>query len=368
LTHARPLRVVFCWSEVSGYAAACFQALARRSGVDLHVLHPDRILDRPNPFDVAPLLQGVSHEMFDAAAPNLDRLLLRAVVARNPDVVVHCGWIFWPYTRLAGASSLRRTRMIMGMDSPWRGTLLQRFARLRLSRFISRLDLVVTAGERSAEYARRIGVANGRLRTGFYGFDYHRFAAAAQQRPTAWPRQFLFAGRYVPAKDLSTLVRAYQIYRAGVETPWGLTCRGAGPDAGLLRGVPGVIDAGFVQPAELPEVFASHGAFVLPSRFEPWGVVIAEAAAAGLPVICSAACGAAADVVRPYYNGIVVPPQDPEALARAMRWLHDHETQLAVIGGRGPAFAAAFSAAAWAERWHQYILEVVDESVTGLRA
>ena len=65
----RPLRVVFCWAEVSGYAAACWQSLARVPGVDLHVVHPERLLNRPNPFDVAPLMAGVSNEMFDTAAP-----------------------------------------------------------------------------------------------------------------------------------------------------------------------------------------------------------------------------------------------------------------------------------------------------------
>jgi glycosyltransferase involved in cell wall biosynthesis len=267
--------------------------------------------------------------------------------------------VYWPYTRLIHAAPLRRARKLLGMDTPWRGTLVQRFARYRLGHFMRDLDLVVVAGERSAEYARRIGVPEARLRTGFYGFDYCAFAAAAAKRPPAWPRQFLYAGRYAAEKDLPTLVAAYRQYRSGVREPWGLTCRGIGPAAALLQKVEGVVDGGFAPPAELPGIFAAHGAFVLPSRFEPWGVVIAEAAAAGLPIVCSMACGAAADIVRPYYNGIVVPPADTRALANAMHWIHEHAAALPAMGARGQALAQGYSAEAWAQRWHEYMLEAI---------
>lgn len=354
-----PLRVVFCWAEVSGYVAACWRALARRPGIDVHVVHIDRVGNTPNPFHLDPLLEGVSNDMLDADVPDLDRRLLEVVAGRDPDIVVLCGWVFWPYTRLVRAAPLRRARMLLGMDTPWRGTFVQRLARYRLSHFIRDIDLVVTAGERSAQYARRIGVDPRRLRSGYYGFDYCSFASAAARRPGSWPRQFLYAGRYVPVKDLSTMVRAYTLYRNAVDDPWGLTCRGSGPDAALLEGVPGIADGGFAQPVDLPDIFAAHGAFVLPSRFEPWGVVIAEAAASGLPVVCSTACGAAADLVRPYYNGVVVTPEDPESLARAFRWIHDHEAELPSIGRRGQALADAFSADAWAARWHNYMIEAM---------
>src|SRR5688500_16706726 len=183
----RPLRVVFCWAEVSGYAAACWRALVKRPGIDLHVVHIDRLGPSPNPFDAARLLNGISNHMLDTSAPDLDTVMLRAVSERDPDVVVLCGWVFWPYTRLVNAPALGRARKLLGMDTPWRGTLLQRFARYRLVHFMRDLDLVVTAGERSAEYARRIGVPEHKLRTGYYGFDYCSFASRAAERPAAWP-------------------------------------------------------------------------------------------------------------------------------------------------------------------------------------
>ncbi len=369
-SNSRPLRVVFCWAEVTGYMAACWKMLAQRGSVDLHVIHPQRFWGKVNPFHSDPdLLQGVSNEMFDSERSDSGDWLLEAVLKRRPDVVVICGWIYMPYCQLVCSNKLSSTRVILGMDSPWRGTLKQRLARYRLARLVKRVNLVVTTGNRSDEYARRIGVPAFKLRSGYYGFDHRLFSAASSLRPTEsgqWPRRFLFVGRYVPQKDLGTLIDAYSLYSRGVQNPWGLTCCGAGPDGRILRDVPGVTDAGFTQPKDLQSVFARHGVFLLPSRFEPWGVVLGEAAASGLPLICSSACGAGSDMVRPYYNGLVFAPQDVGGLARAMRWMHDHHSELPMMGARSQVLSESYSAEFWAQRWHNYLLETLEQGQVGV--
>jgi glycosyltransferase involved in cell wall biosynthesis len=121
-----------------------------------------------------------------------------------------------------------------------------------------------------------------------------------------------------------------------------------------------VSNAGFVQPDGQPEILARHGVFVLASRFEPWGVAIAEACAAGLPVIHSEACGAAVELVRPYFNGVGVATENAAALTAAMRWCHDHHSELPEMGARSQPLAAAYSADAWADRWTQMFQELCD--------
>jgi glycosyltransferase involved in cell wall biosynthesis len=327
------------------------------------VLHTRQLFKRQNPFDLGPLLNGVSNQEFSKDAPDINQWLLDEVRKRNPDVMVVCGWIYWPYIRLIASQQLEPARVILGMDSPWRGTALQHLSRWRLRRVVQHSDMVVTAGARSAEYARHMGVTVDKIRSGYYGFDYDRFRPVADRRMRngSWPRQFLFVGRYVPQKDLATLMKAYAEYRAGVSEPWGLTCCGSGPDAHLLRDQPGVVDRGFTQPEEQADIFAQHGAFVLPSSFEPWGVVLAEAAASGLPILCTTVCGAGIDLVRQSVNGLMTEPGDAHGLAAAMRWMHDHEDRLFEMGRQGQALAASFSADAWAERWHNYMIDLVGQ-------
>ena len=84
----------------------------------------------------------------------------------------------------------------------------------------------------------------------------------------------------------------------------------------VISAEPGVTNMGFVQPSKQPEIFASHGVFILPSRYDPWPLVIVEACASGLPVVHTEACGSAVELVRPYFNGVSVTTDDAASLAR----------------------------------------------------
>lgn len=340
------MRVVICWSGMQGYVAACLRALNQIPEIELHVLH---LNFRDLPFQEE-LLDGVSNERLTASAPNTD--LTRRVAAHDPDVVLLCGWFYPPYRQLAFAPELRRAKFVLGMDTTWTGSWRQRVNQLRLRGFMRRMEKIVVAGTKSADFARRLDAAPGKIVTGFYGFDFTAFREKGAERLDSapeWPRRFLFAGRYAPEKGLTCLMDAYQAYRASVPDPWPLDCCGTGPESRLLRR-DGVTDLGYVQPSKLPELFAGHGVFVMPSLEEPWGVAIGEAAATGLPLVCTEVCGAAVDLLRSYYNGIMVPPGDPTALAHALRWMHENHHRLRTFGQRSRHLAHPFSAEAWAER------------------
>lgn len=75
-----------------------------------------------------------------------------------------------------------------------------------------------------------------------------------------------------------------------------------------------VIFAGYKQPDELPKYYAASDIFVFPTLFDPFGIVVSEALASGLPVICSPFAGAA-DLIKEGNNGYIVNPRDTEKLA-----------------------------------------------------
>jgi glycosyltransferase involved in cell wall biosynthesis len=97
---------------------------------------------------------------------------------------------------------------------------------------------------------------------------------------------------------------------------------------------------------------------------DPWGQVIVEAAAAALPVICTQACGASAELVRDYHSGIVVPPADAAALRDAFIWMHHHYDRLSGMGFAGQQLAAAYSAQRWADNQLELATRIVRTKVT----
>jgi len=167
-----------------------------------------------------------------------------------------------------------------------------------------------------------------------------------------WPRKFLYVGRYVHEKAIDVLQEGFLRYRKSVDDPWSLTCCGTGVLTKAIAAAPGVANIGFVQPAELPRIMLVHGAFVFVSRFEPWGVALAEAMASGLPAICSEACGASVELIRHLHNGLLIPTEDPSALAEAMLWMHSHHNRLPEMGRHAREFALPFAAEQWAQRWY----------------
>lgn len=95
---------------------------------------------------------------------------------------------------------------------------------------------------------------------------------------------------------------------------------------------------------DVEELFAAADAFILPTRYEPFGMVIAEAMASSLPVIVSACAGAAELIVHGENGFVVEAPDDAEAFAAHLRAVLDDPARRAAIGA---AARAAATDVAW---------------------
>jgi phosphatidylinositol alpha-mannosyltransferase len=161
----------------------------------------------------------------------------------------------------------------------------------------------------------------------------------------------LFVGRLEPRKGLEYLVRAFLRLKPAFPR---LRLLVVGPDGRHQRDKamamvpprlrPDLVFVGPVPQADLPSCYASADVFCAPSLGgESFGIVLAEAMAVGLPVVCSD-IGGYRDVVRDGADGLLVPPRDPESLAEALAGLLDNPARLAAMG---EAAAAAARRYAW---------------------
>lgn len=362
------MKCVVCWTNISGYMAACWRALATRPGIDLDVIaYADEHASSDTGFDGG-MLAGIRHRLLSPGERDDATIVERLVCERRPDVMLVCGWGFPAYRRLSTVRDLAHVPFIMSMDTPWLGTVRQTVTIPLKSRYVRRMAAVLVAGERAAEHARRIGVPEGRIHKGVYAYDERLFHADLLEErlemPGGWPRRFLYVGRYVANKGVDVLLEGYAAYRRSVSDPWSLTCCGRGALGPQVAAAEGVTDLGFVQPENQPAVLRDHGAFILPSRYEPWGVVLAEALASGLPAVCSTAVGAGVELLHPHSNGWLVPPGDPRALATALRRIHDRADDLPAMGRRAAAVAPGYAATVWARRVEAICHEVAGHTTS----
>jgi glycosyltransferase involved in cell wall biosynthesis len=171
----------------------------------------------------------------------------------------------------------------------------------------------------------------------------------------------LFASKLQTRKNAAHLVEAYRNFLAGHTAtlrPY-LVIVGDGEERSNLEALcrqPGLEDvrfAGFRNQSELPRFFQLADVFVLPSRHEPWGLIVNEAMAAGCPVIVSTDVGSHADLVTNGTSGRVFPVGDIPALTAALHHVFATPTTAARMGHAARQHVA---------RW------TYEEDLQGLRA
>ena len=343
----RPVnRIAVLFSRLSGYMASCLQHLKESADVELLVYRWAPATDAPFDDDIFAWIDRLLIKS-DQSADDIARVLEDF----SPDALLISGWMDQDYMRVARRFRSRGVPVIAGCDTQWKGTARQQIARVVAPWYLhSAIDVLWVAGERQVQFARQLGFTGRQCWQGIYTCDWPQFATTSDDVAEASPKAFLFVGRYVEVKGIDVLVDAYQKYRTMTPQPWHLICAGSGPLAERLEGIDGIRQIGFVQPGQLPALMREASAFVLPSRREPWGVVLHEAAASGLPLISSTASGASVHLLQDRYNGFLFETGDSEHLADCMLRLSSMSDALRLeMGRRSYELSKQFTPERWVD-------------------
>jgi glycosyltransferase involved in cell wall biosynthesis len=236
---------------------------------------------------------------------------------RQYNFLIICGWHVKAYRRAAIACRGKAMRVLC-MDNQWLATPKQLLGIAVFRSYLFRLfDYAFVPGLRQAQFASYLGFRASKIIIGHYSCapEFFRDDISDKTTPT---KSFLFVGRLTEEKNVNVLVRAWRVFNNRAKTDWKLIVCGTGPLSSEFDQLNNVELLGFVQPIELPNIMRRASALVLPSRREPWGVVIHEAAASGLGLIVTEPCGAADYYLRNRLNGFRVPADNVPALADAL--------------------------------------------------
>ncbi|MFL5955184.1 MAG: glycosyltransferase family 4 protein [Gaiellaceae bacterium] len=381
----RPLRVAHLVSHPIQYFAPLYRELAQRPEIDLTVYYYSDASVRgyhDPEFGVTvqwdtPLLQGYRSVFArNAARTGIDAGVrggihtdvLRAVVSGGYDVVWAHGyayptsWLALAIGRLRGTPIAIREEQTLLHPRTLRKRLLKKLVLSPVFRGAWGLYI----GEQNRRYLSAYGVKEDRLFPARYCVDndYLRRAGTelAPRREEVRRRLgidddnpvILFVGKLIDKKQPLRLLDAYAdiAHESGA---W-LVYVGDGAlraqmeETIAARGLERVRLAGFLNQSEMPAAFVASDVLVLPSALhETWGLVINDALNFGLPVIVSDKVGSAEDLVRPGWNGTVIPHADTAALADAMRQLVAKPELRRLYGERGRELVEAYSISACAD-------------------
>ena len=333
-------------------------------------------IDEPRAFDRVTLFDNIS----DGRGPK--RALLRHKMAKalreaDPAVAMIPGW-GTPASLIALEWCLRNQRpaVVMSESNAFdekRYVLAEAIKRIVVSLFSAGL----AGGQLQMEYLVVLGLPRDRVFTGYDVVDNEYFRRKAGEIRSQAPKlrrkyglpgkYFLASARFVPKKNLPTLIRAYARYRQVAGNlddgqrimdngPWDLVLLGDGPlKADLSRLVSDlrlhghVHLPGFLQYHELPAYYGLADVFVHASTTEQWGLVVNEAMAAGLPVIVSNRCGCVPNLVAEGKNGFTFDPGSVESLAKLMLDMcHFSKRRLEDMGAESQRIVEGFTPAHFA--------------------
>ncbi len=206
--------------------------------------------------------------------------------------------LVWAGFRRLAPTSARLAIFSEAPEQPWQAGWLKRLrGRVLTARWAHRFAFVLAIGGVGCEFFSRIGFPKEKILPFGYFLDVPPLADAASSRPADGIVRFVSAGQLIHRKGIDLLLRACGELPA---VGWRLDCYGAGPERPRLEHMVrrlGLTDRvvlhGVVSNDDVRAALAQADCAVLPSRFDGWGMLVNESLAAGTPVICTAACGAA---------------------------------------------------------------------------
>jgi glycosyltransferase involved in cell wall biosynthesis len=339
------LKLIIVTEIIAPYRIPVFNALARHPEIDLHVV----FLAESDPGLREWLVYKDEIKFSYQVLPSwrqriagqkvlLNRGLQEALREAAPDAIL-CGGYNYP----AAWQALHWAEKNRVPFMAWVESTEEDFRNRRPTieylkkRFMRGCCAFVVPGKSSFRYVMNYGVKEDDIFVAPNAVDTELFAgkaaearagAAIHREDLVLPtRFFLFVGRLVREKGVFDLIEAYGKLAPEVRSAVAMVFVGDGAARAELAEhsseiKPGEVQfAGFVQREQLARYYALAEAFIFPSQTDPWGLVVNEAMACGLPIISSEAAGCTADLVEDGWNGRVVRRGDITQLMLAMEEL-----------------------------------------------
>lgn len=234
--------------------------------------------------------------------------------------VLYAGW-FVPEYNLMSFFTPRQKNVVL-CESSMHDTHFTGLRGLIKRMIISRMLTALPSGVLHKQVFEQIKFTGKICMTGGVGIFNKGDRHFLKKFPHA-PLRYLYVGRLVSVKNIGFLIR--QFNKLGKP----LTIIGTGEQEEYLKNIAcdNITFEGFISNEMLPQVYDAHDVFILPSVYEPWGLVVDEAIYWGLPVIVSNVVGCSVDMVEQLGTGVVFESNNSNSFIEAITEIERNYTK-----------------------------------------
>lgn len=291
--------ILLVWDRLGDYHSARFEAL-RNLLPDGTVFisdlgESDGLYKWKNPLADDPSYLPLSHKPVEQPDTwTRFRAFQTRVINHNIKVAGIAGYGRPEYNLILVWCKLKGIKVVLFAES-WYGE--NPVFNLLKGRYLSALcDGFLVSGEKAKNHFRnKLGIVERPIEIGYSVVNNDHFASG---KKTTRQNLILCVARFSPEKNLARLIQSFQ--KANLSEDWVLKLVGGGPQKEELQklasGSDNILFSDWLSYNELPDLYASASFFILPSVFEPWGLVVNEAMSAGLPIALSKQCGCEPDL------------------------------------------------------------------------
>ena len=260
---------------------------------------------------------------------------------QQPDVIICGGWHHFTHWLAFVYARMTKTPLQIWSESTLKDERSSSNIKHKLKAWIvNQADGYIVPGNAQKNYLVNLKAREDRIYIASNAVDSDFFTSQAQyyrQQKAVWKEKLgingcviLYVGRLIDEKGIPELLEAFTKLSGNKQVT--LVIVGNGSQATEYHSytqqlkLDNVVFAGFQTQSALPQYYGIADIFVFPTKSDPWGLVLNEAMAAGLPIVCSDAAGAAPDLVVNGKNGYLVPVGDVEKLSEALQILVEDES------------------------------------------
>lgn len=276
--------------------------------------------------------------------------LLKTIRRCRPDVLIGDGFFKWTLASIL-YKILHRTPLVVCYERTRHTEREIQWYRNAYRRAIVRIaDAVCCNGRLCGEYVRALGFPENRITYGHMAADVDgvRQAVSSVSETQIFALKakldlkgfvFLYVGRLIPRKGIDKLLSAWKVLSVRIGSKeMTLLLVGDGPQRRELEqycatySLSNVRFAGAVDYDALAPFYRAADVFVIPTLEDNWSLVVPEAMACGLPILCSKYNGCWPELVHPEINGWVFDPLDTTDFVDKLRLCRDFQDRLGQLG------------------------------------